>query len=116
MALAFIPNHDVKKVEVNHKDENKLNNNYTNLEWCTHQYNMNYGTIRERTRKTIIANQMKNGKARPILQISLDGDIINEYPSIHQAELELNASRGNITKCLKGQLKTSCGYRWEYAK
>lgn len=29
-------------IVVNHKDENKLNNNYLNLEWCTSQYNVTY--------------------------------------------------------------------------
>lgn len=29
--------------DINHKDENKLNNNVSNLEFCTHKYNMNYG-------------------------------------------------------------------------
>lgn len=27
---------------VNHKDENKLNNNVENLEWCTNAYNVKY--------------------------------------------------------------------------
>lgn len=42
VAEAFIPNPDGLP-QVNHKDENKLNNNVDNLEWCTAQYNLTYG-------------------------------------------------------------------------
>lgn len=34
--------------QVNHKDENKLNNDVANLEWCDKVYNCNYGTNQER--------------------------------------------------------------------
>lgn len=47
VATAFIYNPN-NLPEVNHKDENPLNNNVTNLEWCTHKYNGNYGTIKDR--------------------------------------------------------------------
>lgn len=43
VAEAFIPNDDTSKTDVNHKDENKLNNDVSNLEWCTKEYNNNYG-------------------------------------------------------------------------
>lgn len=41
VAIAFLPNPNNYPM-VNHKDENKQNNVYTNIEWCTHQYNTEY--------------------------------------------------------------------------
>lgn len=41
VAEAFIPNEKNSNI-VNHIDENPLNNNVENLEWCTQKYNVNY--------------------------------------------------------------------------
>ena len=62
VATTFIPNPN-NLPEVNHKDENKLNNCVSNLEWCTHQYNNSYGSKPERqriNRKQFYASE--NGK------------------------------------------------------
>lgn len=41
VAMAFVPNPD-NLPEINHKDCNRANNCAENLEWCTHEYNIEY--------------------------------------------------------------------------
>lgn len=55
IAECFIPNPN-NLPEINHKDENKTNNCVDNLEWCTHKYNINYGT---RNKKVSIAQKKR---------------------------------------------------------
>jgi len=50
---AFIDNKGLP--EINHKDEDKTNNHVSNLEWCTHKYNCNYGTRGKRISETKLA-------------------------------------------------------------
>ena len=51
VAEAFIPNPDGLPI-INHKDENPLNNNVDNLEWCDSKYNNNYNGKGKRISKT----------------------------------------------------------------
>lgn len=46
---------------VNHKDEDKTNNCVDNLEWCSYEYNNNYGTAIERQ----IQTKIDTGKYNP---------------------------------------------------
>ena len=47
VAEAFIPNPNNLPF-VNHKDENPSNNCVDNLEWCTNEYNLNYGNAHKK--------------------------------------------------------------------
>lgn len=49
-------------MQVNHKDENKKNNNIANLEWCDCKYNINYGSRNEKVRKSLTG--VKHGEDR----------------------------------------------------
>lgn len=55
VAEAFVEN-PMGYPMVNHKDEDKLNNNADNLEWCDHTYNINYGTCTKRRFETMKKN------------------------------------------------------------
>ena len=50
VALSFLENPD-NLPQINHKDENKENNNVENLEWCTNEYNAKYKSHNYRKRK-----------------------------------------------------------------
>ncbi|MZK53647.1 hypothetical protein GT715_25660 [Clostridium beijerinckii] len=92
--------------EVNHKDEDITNPKADNLEWCTSQYNKNYG---DRNKKVADAHCIK------IYQYTMDNAFIKEWNSAKEAAIENNFDRSSITKCCKGKQKYHKGYIWSYS-
>lgn len=106
VAIAFVPNPD-NKLQVNHKDENKLNNNVNNLEWVTAKENSNYGTRIKRISE-------KNSK--PIKVIYRDNTYeIWDSATIFAREYGNVVKEKKIVEVLKGRNKTHAGLRFEYA-
>ena len=82
---------------INHKDENKENNCLSNLEWCSYEYNINYGTRNERASKKVMCIET------------------NEvFKSICEAERVTGVSGGNISACCNGKRNTAGEYHWQY--
>ena len=117
VAETFIPNPN-NLPQINHKDENKENNfvgtpekDYKdgNLEWCTSEYNINYGTHNERVSKA-----MTNGKlSKTVLQFTKSGEFIREWPSTRECERN-GFNQGEVSKCCIGEVKSHKGYIWKY--
>lgn len=93
VAIAFLEKPDEYNL-VNHIDEDKTNNRVSNLEWCSPEYNMSYGTIHKRLSE-------KRGhdarKKQPVAQIKNDGTVVNTFDSITQAAKETGQSKAFIS-------------------
>lgn len=77
VALAFVPNPDPGNLnQINHKDEDKTNNVWTNLEWCTAKYNSNYGSRTER---------MVDAVSKPVCGYTEIGEVVIRYKSAQEA-------------------------------
>lgn len=142
VAMAFIPNPN-NLPQINHIDENKLNNCADNLEWCDSKYNCNYGernkkiserTITEKEKQRISKlhkgkkkseehkrkiSETKKGKlyyerSKSVGQYTLDDVLIKLWESAKQAEIECGFNAHNIHQCCNGDKKTHKGFKWKY--
>ena len=102
----FVPNL-VFGTQINHKDQNKSNNRWSNLEWCDPKDNINHGT---RTIRAVESH--KRNRNFIICQLDLDGNLIAEYNKLKDAALAVGGRTDSIRWALDGKLKTSYGYVW----
>lgn len=109
VASAFVDNPNGYP-QVNHLDEDKTNNRADNLEWCTNDYNVNYGT---RTIRAGESNRCCSSTSKPVCSVDADGNV-EEYSSIGDAERLTGIHHGNIVRHLKGRRPSCGGRRWFY--
>jgi hypothetical protein len=100
VAFKFCQNADVLlNDKVNHLDENKLNNHFSNLEWTTHTGNVTYSC------------------GKKINQINVKtGEVLKTFDSIAEAARAMNVtSTSAIRGVISERKKTAYGYKWLYA-
>ena len=102
---AFLSNPQGYK-ELNHRDEDKTNNNADNLEWCSRSYNLTYNDRAKKAGKKI---------SKPIFGIDRITGFVVEFPSIMEASRQLGIRQGHITECCQGKYKSCGGFYWMYA-
>lgn len=90
---------------INHKDENRQNNNIKNLEWCTYSYNNVYNGRSKRVAKI---------QGKEVKQLDKTGNVINVFESTRQAGRVTGYNQRHISECCRGLVKTCGGYIWEY--
>lgn len=95
VAQAFIPNPD-NLPEVDHIDNDRMNNHVSNLEWVTRKENC------------------ERSQNRPVQALDYKVDVvILDFPSLTFADAQ-GFSSSCIWRCCNGQGKTYKSYRWRY--
>ena len=102
VAEAFLPNPEKKKY-VNHIDGNGINNDLSNLEWCTQRENILHahriGLIKVHT--------------RPVLKFTLNEELVCEYKSVNDAGKSVGVRSDLISlACKRG--KPYKGFIWKH--
>lgn len=107
MMETFVPNLQ-KFPHINHIDGNKLNNQLSNLEWCSASHNT--------------AHAHQTGLATSthceveVHQYYLNGNYKQSFKSLHEAARKTNSHASNIKHCIDGKVQTAANTLWSYDK
>ena len=111
VAETFLPNPNGLS-QVNHRDEDKDNNNVENLEWCTSEYNNSYGTRLERLNKKIRAVNAETGEVLTFNSLTEAG--CEGYNTSAVSKACWGTYKARTGKLVGGDGRTYKGYKWSY--
>ena len=114
VAMHFLEN-KLNKVAVNHKDGNKLNNCVDNLEWCTNSENIRHAFklgLKKANNPMVGRFGAQNSKSIPIVQMSLNDEIIKIFPCAMEVKRQLKFVPSYISKCANRGGKIAYGFKW----
>lgn len=101
---------------INHKDENKKNNHYSNLEWCTVSDNVKHSLHHRISppRRNYPKYKPRKDKQK-VCQLNNEGEILRVWDSTIAVKAALGYSDSSIKQCCRGNRKTAYGFKWQYA-
>ena len=111
VAKAFIPNPN-NLPQVNHKDENKANNNLSNLEWCNAVYNLTYNSLQKRSHQKQ-KRRIKGYNSTETVEFESVTEAALYLTHLNRAKTFKSALGNLVTSANKGN-KLNYGYHWEW--
>ena len=114
VAKAFVKGYAEGK-EVNHKDANRKNNHYSNLEWLTRIENIHDMMKRGKMDCSSAQKAAQIANKKPVNQYSNKGELIKSWDSVLEAEKDLFGKKSKIGMVANGKRNTCGGYIWRWA-
>ena len=111
VAKAFCKNPNNEKC-INHKDENKENNIFLNLEYCSYLYNLQYnnGSLRRGVTRRL------NHPAKKVIMYNLQMELEKDFCSCEEASSYVGCQPSRINECCNGKRKTAKGHIFRWAE
>lgn len=113
VAETFIINTENKQC-INHKDGNRLNNNVTNLEWCTHSENNKHSyQSNGRTNPMTGIKGSLNKLSTKTQQLTINDELIQTFDSMTEASSATGVCISAICEVRNGNRKSAGGFKWK---